>query len=247
MRLRQRAVWSGLQRGGNDGYVEASGVCLQKSKSVPAKADGEAQQAFLEETLPEILEAVEDGNAVIYYADSCHPMHNTKTSRGWIRKGQDFEFDTNFGRKRVNINAAVNGLKPEHLVYDFTDSVNAQSTQRLCRQLLRKHPRKTIYFICDNARYNRNKMLSAWAEEQRIEFIHLLTYSSNINLIKRLWHFMRVKILNSTHYEKHDEFKSAILSFLGDIKQYKSELHSLLTMNYRTVDGVSVHLSQTSS
>ena len=223
------------------------GFVYKNSKSVPAKADGEAQQDFLEETLPEILEEVEAGNAVIYYADGCHPTHNTETSRGWIRKGQDFEIDCNSGRKRVNINAAVNGLKPEHLVYDITDSVNAQSTQRLCRQLLRKHPRKTIYFICDNARYNRNKMLTEWAKEQRIEFVYLPTYSPNLNLIERLWHFMRVKILNSIYYEKHDEFKSAILSFLGDIKQYKSELRSLLTMNYRTVDGVSVHLSQTTS
>lgn len=221
------------------------GFVYKKSKSVPAKADGEAQQAFLEDTLPEILEEVDSGEAVIYYADGCHPTHNTKTSRGWIRKGQDFEIDCNSGRKRVNINAAVNGLKPEHLVYDITDSINAQSTQRLCRQLLRKHPGKTIYFICDNARYNRNKMLTDWAEGQRIVFVYLPTYSPNLNLIERLWHFMRVKILNSTYYEKHHEFKSAILSFLEEIKQYKTELRSLLTMNYRTVNGLSVHFSQT--
>lgn len=221
------------------------GFVYKKSRSVPTKADGEAQLTFLEETLPDILEEVDAGGAVVYYADGCHPTHNTKSSRGWIRKGEDFEIDCNCGRKRVNINAAVNGLKPEHLVYDITDSVNAQSTQRLCRQLLRKHPGKTIYYICDNARYNRNKILTQWAKERRIEFVYLPTYSPNLNLIERLWHFMRVKILNSTYYEKHNEFKSAILSFLRDIKQYKSELRSLLTMNYRTVNGVSVHLSQT--
>lgn len=126
----------------------------KKSKSVPAKADGDAQRAFLEEKLPEVLEQVETGQAVVYYGDGCHPTHNTKTSRGWIRRGQEFEIDCNSGRKRVNINAAVNGLKPQHLVYDLTDSVNAQSIQRLCRKLLRKYPHKTIYFFCDNARYN---------------------------------------------------------------------------------------------
>jgi len=223
------------------------GFVYKKSKSVPAKADEEAQQVFLEETLPGLLEEVEAGGAVVYYADGCHPTHNTKTSRGWIRKGQEFEINCNAGRKRVNINAAINGLKPEHLVYDITDSVNAQSTQRLCRKLLRKHPGKTIYLICDNARYNRNKMLTQWADEQRIEFVYLPTYSPNLNLIERLWHFMRVKILNSTYYEKHDEFKAAILSFLGNIKQYKSELRSLLAMNFRTVAGQSMYLSQTTS
>ncbi|WP_197494058.1 SMI1/KNR4 family protein [Lewinella sp. 4G2] len=81
----------------------------------------------------------------------------------------------------------------------------------------------------------------------RIDFVYLPTYSPNLNLIERLWHFMRVKILNSTYYEKSSEFKSAIVSFLGGIKLYKEELRSLLTLNFRTVGGTSVHLSQTSS
>lgn len=223
------------------------GFVYKKSKSVPAKADEAAQCAFLQQQLPPILEEVSAGQAVLYYADGCHPTHNTKTSRGWIRKGQDFEINCNNGRKRVNINAALNALKPEHLVYDITDSVNAQSTQRLCRQLLKKHPGKTVYLICDNARYNRNALLADWAARQRIEFVYLPTYSPNLNLIERLWHFMRLKILNSTYYEKHDEFKAAILSFLNGIKGYKEELRSLLTMNFRTVGRTSVHLSQTTS
>ena len=151
------------------------GFTFKLSKSVPAKADDEAQVNFLQKTLPGVLEEVADNQAVVYFADGCHPTHNTKTSRGWIRKGQDFETDCNHGRKRVNINAAINALKPEHLVYDIAESINAQSTQRLARQLLRKHSRKKIYLICDNARYNRNKILTAWASGQRIEFIYLPT------------------------------------------------------------------------
>ena len=59
--------------------------------------------------------------------------------------------------------------------------------------------------------------------------------------------FMRVKMLNSTYYEKSSEFESAIVSFLSGIKLYKEELRSLLTLNFRTVGGTSVQLSQTSS
>ncbi|MEL6274863.1 MAG: transposase, partial [Bacteroidota bacterium] len=117
----------------------------------------------------------------------------------------------------------------------------------LARKLLKKHPQKTIYIICDNAKYNRNETLTNWAKSQRIEFIYLPTYSPNLNLIERLWHFMRVKILNSTYYEKHAQFKKAIIDFLDEIKSYKDEVRSLLTMNYRTVGGTSVHLSQTKS
>lgn len=221
------------------------GFVYKKSKAVPSKADESAQVEFLQETLPGLTAEVEAGNAVIYYADGCHPTHNTKTSRGWIRRGQNFEIDCNSGRKRVNINAAINALKPEHLVYDLADSINAQSTRRLCRKLLRKHPKKTIYLICDNARYNRNKMLQNWAADQRIEFIFLPAYSPNLNLIERMWHFMRVKIINSIYYEKYEDFRIGIIQFLSEIKKFKVELRSLLTLNFRTVEGTSVHAQTT--
>lgn len=222
------------------------GFTYKKTKAVPSKAEEEAQVAFLEETLPPLLEQVNNGQAVVYFADGCHPTHNTKTSRGWIRRGKDFAIDCNSGRKRVNINGAVNALKPEHLVYEITDTINAQSTQRICRQLIKKHPGKIIYYICDNAKYNRNRMLQDWAEEQRIEFIFLPAYSPNLNLIERLWHLMKVKAINSFYYEKYEEFRDGIIKFLSNTKKYKSEIRSLLTLNFRTVDGSSIY-AQTNS
>ena len=93
----------------------------KQTKAVASKADEEAQCQFLEETLPELLQEVKSGKAEVYYADGTHPTHNTKTGRGWIRKGQTFKVDCNSGRRRVNINAAVRASKPEHLVFDIAD------------------------------------------------------------------------------------------------------------------------------
>lgn len=217
------------------------GFVYKKTKAVAQKANEQAQVDFLDDQLPAILEQVEQGQAVMYFSDGSHPTHNTKTGYGWIKKGQNFEIDCNSGRKRVNVNAAINGLKPEHLVYDITDSINAQSTKRLCQQLLRKHPGKTVYLICDNARYNRNRMLQDWADNQRIEFVFLPPYSPNLNLIERLWRFMRKEVINSCYYDTYSKFRQAIIDFLEDSKSYKTELRSLLTLNFRTVGGTSVY------
>ena len=189
------------------------GFVYKRTKVVPSKAKEEEQIAFLNQTLPNLLDQADKGEAVVYFSDGCHPTHNTKSSRGWIKAGQDFEVDCNSGRRRVNINAAVNALKPEHLVYDIADTINAQSTRRLAQKLLRKHPRKTIYLICDNARYNRNKMLQQWAKEKRIEFVFLPAYSPNLNLIERLWRLLRSKAINSIYYEKYQEFRQSIIPF----------------------------------
>ena len=221
------------------------GFVYKQTKAVASKADEQDQLDFLDQVLPELLEQAAEGEAVVYYSDGCHPTHNTKTGRGWIRKGRDFEVDCNSGRKRVNINGAINALKPEHLVYDITDSINAQSTQRLCRQLLKKHPKKKIYLICDNARYNRNRMLQDWAADQRIEFVFLPPYSPNLNLIERLWKFMRKKAISSIYYDTYSKFKDGIIDFLNDTKSYKSELRRLLTLNFRSVGGTSVYAQTT--
>lgn len=222
------------------------GFVYKQTKAVPSKADEAAQREFVEQTLPRLLEEVAAGAAEVYFSDGCHPTHNTKTSRGWIRRGQTFEVDCNSGRCRVNINAAVRATKPEHVVYDVAPTINAQSTQRLCRQLLRKHPGKTIYLICDNAGYNRNKLLREWAHRQRIEFVYLPAYSPNLNLTERLWRLLRKEVIDSIYYDTYAKFRAAIINFLDQAKAYREELRSLLTLNFRTVGGLSVYAQTTS-
>ena len=223
------------------------GFTYKQTKAVPSRADEQAQQAFLEEELPRLLEAVEADHAELYYADGTHPTRNTKTGRGWIRKGHDLAINCNSGRKRVNINGAVRATKPEHVVYDVTDTINAQSTQRLCRQLLRKHPGKTIYLVCDNAGYNRCTWLQEWAKNQRIEFVFLPAYSPNLNLIERLWRLLRQEAINSMYYATYEEFRCGIIDFMNNAKKHKTAIRSLLTLNFRTVEHRSYRYAQTFS
>jgi len=223
------------------------GFVYKRTKPVPSKADEAAQQSFLDTTLPQLLEEVARGEAEVYYADGVHPTHNTRAGYGWIRKGKEYKIGANTGRMRVNINAAIRATKPDHVVYDITDSVNAQSTQRLCRKLLRKHSRMKIYYLCDNARYNRCSWLKKWAAGTRIQLIYFPSYSPNLNLIERLWRLMRKKVIDGVYYDSYDKFRKSIHEFFANIKKYKDELRKLMSLNFRTTGGRSYHLSQTSS
>jgi len=221
------------------------GFVYKQTKVVPGKADEAAQVKFLEETLPQILTEVEQGDAVLYFADAVHPTHNTVSSKGWIKKGQTFEIEGNSGRERLNINAAINGTDPAQLVYNTPDTVNAASTRNLAEQLLSKHSDKTVYLVCDNARYNHNHELNKWVEGKPIKLVFLPTYSPNLNLIERLWRFLRQHIINSTYYERFEQFRNEIVSFLNSLHLYKDELKSLLTLNFRTVGGTSFYSQYT--
>ena len=92
--------------------------------------------------MPQLLAEVAAGEAEVYYFDGVHPTHNTKTGRGWIRKGTDFDIDCNSGRKRVNINGEVRATKPEHVVYDVAESINAQSTSECVANYSKSIPQK---------------------------------------------------------------------------------------------------------
>jgi len=63
------------------------GFTYQLTTPVPCQADAVAQADFLDELA--VLEAhVEQGEAVLYYADAAHPTHNTRCTRAWCEVGQ---------------------------------------------------------------------------------------------------------------------------------------------------------------
>ncbi|MDR1091230.1 MAG: winged helix-turn-helix domain-containing protein [Prevotella sp.] len=51
--------------------------------------------------------------------------------------------------------------------------------------------------------------------------------------IERLWKFLRKKVINTCFYRTKVKFRQAILQFFENIEQYKPELETLLTLNFR--------------
>ena len=98
-----------------------------------------------------------------------------------------------------------------------------------------------IYMIMDNAKYQNNKFVKAYAETLGITLIFLPAYSPNLNLIERLWKFVKKKALYSTYYKEFPEFTNAIDQCIEDTKgKYKNEIHSLLTLNFQTLKNVEI-------
>ena len=78
----------------------------KKPKIMPGKANAEAQKQFVAEY--EILKENKGEHDPIYFMDAMHPQHNTAVGYGWIKRGEDKYIKSNTGRKRVNINGAIN-------------------------------------------------------------------------------------------------------------------------------------------
>jgi transposase len=206
------------------------GFSYKKPKHVPGKLDPIKQEAFVEEY--ETLRKTKGKNDPIYFADACHPQHNSIPAYGWIRRGKEKLLKSNGGRKRVNINGAVN-IATLDMVTDFTKSVNKESSLRLCRKIEKKHPQaKAIHIILDNASYYVSKWLKEKLQDTKIVFHPLPSYSPNLNLIERLWKFFKKEILYNSYYETFDDFLSACKNFFRCRTKYKAELRSLLTEKF---------------
>ena len=212
------------------------GYSYKQTTAVPCEADAAKQKAFLTDTLAPLLAQAEAGQTVLYYADAAHPTHNTRATHVWTQTGQQRPLLTVSGRERVNLNAAVNAFAPTQLHLDETDCVNAQSTRRLYEKLLAAHPEGPVHVICDNARYYKNRELTAWLATTRLVQVFLPPYSPNLNLIERFWKFLRQKIINTAFYRTKGQFKEAVLHFFTRLDEYGPELASLLTRKFHIID-----------
>ena len=203
----------------------------KKTKSVGSKSDREAQEQFVQE-LNEMLSQSDEGQ-VVYFNDAVHPQHNTRADYGWIYRGEDFEMPSNPGRNRININGALNATQVTDVLIVEADRINAQSCIKLWKKQRRRHRGKTIINICDNAPYYHSKIIKEWlVQNPWCKVIYLPPYAPNLNLIERLWKYLRKQVTSYNFYEHFAEFRQAILDFFKNIKEHKQALESLLTLNF---------------
>jgi transposase len=91
--------------------------------------------------------------------------------------------------------------------------------------------------ICDNARYHHSGLVKEWlVHHPRINQKFLPAYSPNLNLIERLWKWMKKKVTATVYYPNFDEFKKAVLDLFARLPDYQQELKSLLTLKFQILN-----------
>ena len=65
--------------------------------------------------------------------------------------------------------------------------------------------------------------------------VTLPAYSPNLNLIERLWKFLRKKALSRWH-KTFDEMQAAVALVLDHLADYRAELDTLMTEKFAIID-----------
>jgi transposase len=114
------------------------------------------------------------------------------------------------GRKRFNVLGALHAITHELVTVTNDTYINVASVCELLRRLAALELGVPITLVLDNARYQKCYLVQTLAATLQIELLYLPPYSPNLNLIERLWKFVKRKCLYSTYYANFKDFKSAI-------------------------------------
>ena len=138
------------------------------------------------------------------------------------------------GRKRFNVLGAINAITYQLVTVINETYINAESVCELLQKIAQLNLSTPITLILDNARYQYCKVVQAKAADLNIELLFLPPYAPNLNLIERLWRFVRKQCLYAKYYENFAEFKHAIATCLAETDtNHKLALESLLSLKFQ--------------
>jgi transposase len=220
---------------GMRGLLHRSGVSYHKATGFFWKADPDKQEAFLRTHERQRRQA--DGRKTRrYFVDACHPVWGVELLYCCcLLVGQRFLVGVGGGRKRLNILGAYCPDDHEYLDIRLArDNINSQQFVNLLRLLRASHPETTRFILyLDNARYYHTEVVKEWlARHPEFHLEPVPAYSPNLNLIERLWKFLRRKAF--TRWQPSFEaMQAAVSEVLDHLEEYRDELVTLMTEKFQ--------------
>jgi len=213
--------------------TERLGMKRRKVGQIPAKADPDAQKTFLENELQPRLEEARQGNRHVFFMDAAHFVLQPFLGFLWCFARVFIQAPS--GRQRFNVLGAIHAISLQVVTFTNETYINAESVATLLRQIAIDFAGLPITIVLDNVRYQRCHLIMNLAAELGIELLFLPPYSPNLNLIERLWKFVKKECLYSKYYDQFESFKNAITDCLAEANgKRKQKLSSLLTLNFQT-------------
>ena len=213
-------------------FLKSNGFRYRKVGTIPAKVSPEKQQQFLDKLLQPRLNEATQGMRTVLFMDAAHFVHGAFLGCLWSKVRQFVKAPS--GRQRHNVLGALNAITRQIHAYHNETYINSHSICEFLKEVSNAYKGQLLTFVLDNARYQRCKLVTDLALDLGVELLFLPSYSPNLNLIERLWKFIKKKSLNSRYYPTFRDFQAAILSAIESCnREWQSELESLLSLQFQ--------------
>lgn len=128
----------------------------------------------------------------------------------------------------------MNAVTLEIITVTNETYINGESVCQLLRKLSDLALGMPMTLVWDNARYQKCAVVFELAVELGITLVYLPSYSPHLNLIERLWRFVRKECLYSKYYADFTSFKTAISTLIDTAHLNKKEqLKSLMSWKFQ--------------
>lgn len=197
------------------------------------------QAAFHDERLKPRLDQAQAGVGHVFFVDAAHFVFGTflcclwSFTRIFVRAAS--------GRQRFNVLGAWNAVTRQLVAITNTTVVNTETMCELLRTIAAQELLGPITLVLDNARYQRNAVVQALADSLGIELLFLPSYSPNLNLIERLWKFIKRRAIYGRYHPTFTQFRAAVEATIDRLStDHAADLASLMTLKFQRFEDVSL-------
>lgn len=198
-------------------FLKKNGIRKLKSGSLPAKADTAKQREYYENTLFPLMKKAEKGEIALLFMDASHFVMGCDFLGGIYGKARRF-VRTFSGRMRYNVLGAMDFVTKSVLTVTNDSYITATEVCQMLDKISEEYKDKAVHVILDNARYQKCKAVTELASRLDIHLEYIPPYSPNLNLIERLWKFVKGE-LRTKYYDSFSEFRGKIDSTIASTTQ----------------------------
>ena len=220
-------------------FLRKIGMKCRRCGVVPGKAmdddkQRQAQQEFHDQQLQTTLDEAKQGKRTVLFVDAADFVMGAFLGMVWcvVR----LLLPSASGRKRHNVLGAYDPITHEAITITNDTYINQDVFCEFLEKIAKAYADsgRPITLILDNARYQKCQSVTNKAKELTIELLYLPPYSPNLNLIERLWRFVKKQVLYSKHYNSFDVFRNSINTCISELgTRFKNEMQSLMTMKFQ--------------
>jgi transposase len=238
---------TGIRRGKTQvrRFLKRLGLKPRKACAIPVppkstpEEHAQKQSVFLQDELEPRLQEARAGRRQVRFVDASHFVFATFLGYLWCKIRWCVRAAS--GRQRFNVLGALDAVSHNLVQVTNHSYINAESVCALLRAVVEAGTGLPITLVLDNARYQKCTLVAGLAAQLGVELLYLPSYSPNLNLIERLWKFVKKECLNSIHYPNYEAFTTAITQCLDELPtKHKADMRSLLTHNFQTFENVSI-------